>query len=165
MRRISSLVVDGTEPLTERTVSTVHKSVVDYLVSNRPHEDIRIDPTEHHHSITTSCFEIIQKLTFNVGHITTSHKLDPKISSISKGIIYRCQWLGHHLENGGERATLEPEVEKFMKVHFLQWLEVMGLQNLANSVAVSTLKILEKQMKVSMHRLCNIWLLNLLGQE
>jgi len=37
-----------------------------------------------------------------------------------------------------------PDVEKFMKTHFLQWLEVLSLQKL---VAVSTLKILEKQIK------------------
>ena len=144
------LVVDGTEPLTERTVPTVHKSVVDYLVSSRPHPDLRINPTEHHHSFTTSCFEGIQKLTFNVGHVTTSHHRYRKVS-ISQGITYQCQWLGLHLENGGERCTLVPDVEKFMKIHFLQWLEVLSLRGLVYSFAVSTLEILEKQIKVSIH--------------
>jgi NACHT domain len=156
MKRISSLIVDGTEPLTEMTIPKVHKSVVDYLASSRPHRDLRIYPTEHHHTLTTSCFETIQKeLTFNIGRITTSHELGKKISSISpsQGITYSCRWLGRHLENGGERATLVPDVEKFMKTHFLQWLEVLSLQKLVDSVAVSTLKILGKQIKVSMHLL------------
>jgi hypothetical protein len=150
MKRISSLIVDGTEPLTEKTVAKVHKSVVDYLASSRPHPDLRIDPIEHHHSLTTTCFESIQRLTFNVGHIKTSHR-HINISSISQGITYPCQWLGRHLENGGVLATLVPDVEKFMKTHFLQWLEVLSLQGLLDSVAVSTLKILEKQIKVSIH--------------
>jgi NACHT domain len=156
MKRISSLIVDGTEPLTERTVPQVHKSVVDYLVSSRPHPDLRIDPTEHHHTLTTACFETIQKeLTFNIGGITTSHQLGEENSStsLSQGITYSCRWLGHHLENGGERATLVPDVEKFMESRFLQWLEVMSLKRLLNSVAVSTLKILETQIKVSIHLL------------
>jgi NACHT domain len=155
MKRISSLIVDGTEPLTEMTIPKVHKSVVDYLASSRPHRDLRIYPTEHHHTLTTACFETIQKeLTFNIGLITTSHEFG-KISSISpsEGITYSCRWLGRHLENGGERATLVPDVEKFMKTSFLQWLEVMSLQNLVDSVAVSTLEILEKQVKVSVHLL------------
>jgi nucleoside-triphosphatase THEP1 len=157
MKRISSLIVDGTEPLTEMTVPQVHKSVVDYLVSSRPHPDLRIDPTEHHHSLTTACFETIRKkLTFNVGRITTSDQLDEEIPRISQGITYTCQWLGRHLENGGERATLVPDVNEFMKTYFLQWLEVMSLQKLvdsAESVAVSTLNILEKQIKVSIYLL------------
>jgi hypothetical protein len=158
MRRISSLIVDGTESLTERTVPKVHKSVVDYIVSSsRPHPDLHIDPTEQHHSLTTACFKTIQnKLTFNVGRITTSHnsyQLDKKISSISlsQGITYSCRWLGHHLENGGERATLVPDVKVFMETRFLQWLEVMSLQRLLDSVAVSTLKILQEQIKVRVY--------------
>ena len=154
MKRISSLIVGGTEPLTERTVPQVHKSVVDYLASSRPHPDLRIYPTEEHHSLTTACFRITQRLTFNIGHITTSYQLDEGISSsISQGIAYPCRWLGPHLEKGGERATLVADVEIFMKTYFLQWLEVLSLQGLVESIAVSTLKILEKHIKVSIHLL------------
>jgi nucleoside-triphosphatase THEP1 len=154
MKQISSLIVEGTEPLTVMTVPQVHKSVVEYLVSSSPHPDLHIDPTEHHHSFTTACFETIQKeLTFNIGGITTSHDPGWKISSISpsQGITYPCRWLGHHLENGGERATLVPDVKEFMETHFLHWLEVLSLQKLVDSVAVSTLEILEKEIKVSVH--------------
>ena len=154
MKRISSLIVDGTEPLTEMTVPQVHKTLVDYLVSSRADPDLHIDPTEQHHSLTTTCFESIQKLNFNVGHITSSHSYGD--ISISRGITYPCQWLGHHLENGGERSTLVRDVDKFMKNKFLQWLEVLSLQKLVDSVAISTMKILEKQIKfirVSTHLL------------
>ena len=150
MKRISSLIISGTELLTERTIPQVHKSVADYLVSSRADPDLRI---EHHHSLTTTCFESIQKLTFNVGHITSSHKLNGEISSISQGIVYPCKWLGYHLENGGERDTLVRDVEEFMMTHFLQWLEVLSLQRLVDSVAVSTLKIFENRVKVSIHLL------------
>ena len=151
MKRISSLIVDGTEPLTERTVPQVHKSFVDYLLSIRPLPDFRINPTESHHSLTTTCFKSIQMLPFNVGCITSSHSYGD--ISISRGVIYPCQWLGHHLENGGERSTLVRDVDKFMKNDFLQWLEVLSLQKLVDSVAISTLKILEKQIKVSIYLL------------
>ena len=166
MRRISSIIVDGTESLTERTVPRLHKSVVDYLVSDHPHPGLRINLTEQHHCLTTTCFESIQRLTFNVGHIKTSHQLDKKIYSLSQGIIYPCRWLGHHLLNGGNRVTLVSDVEYFMKNQFLQWLEVLSVQKLVGSVAVSTLKILEEQIKVSILLLSNtIWRLRLLGQE
>jgi hypothetical protein len=122
MNRISSLTVNGTEPLTEKTVPQVHKSIVDYLVSSHPHP-LCIDLIEYHHSLTTTCFEIIQGLTFNVGHITTSHRHN-KISSISQVITYPCGLDA----TSGERATQVPDVEKFMKTHSLQWLEVLSLQ-------------------------------------
>ena len=167
MRRISSIIVDGTESLTERTVPRLHKSVVDYLVSGSPHPGLHINLTEEHHFLTTTCFESIRRLTFNVGRITTSHQLDEKFSSLSQAIIYPCVWLGRHLENGGKRATLVSDIENFMKNDFLKWLEVLSLQELVDSVALSTLKILEKQIKVSIlytssYKICRI---RLLGQE
>ena len=153
MGRISSIVVDGIDSLTERTVPRLHKSVVDYLVSDSPHPDLRINLTEQHNSLTITCFESIQRLTFNVGCTSTSHQLDKKISSLSQDIIYPCQFLGRHLKNGGNRATPVSDIEKFMKNRFLQWLEVLRLQKLVDSVAVSTLEILEKLIKVSIHLL------------
>ena len=153
MGRISSIVVDGTESLTEKTVPRVHKSVVDYLVSSCRLPGLHINLTEQHNSLTTTCFESIQRLTFNIGRITTSHQLNREITSISQGIIYPCQWLQHHLQNGGKRATLVSDAENFMKNHFLQWLEVLSLEKLVDLVAIPTLKVLEKQIKVSIHLL------------
>ena len=153
MKRISSLIVDGIESLTERTVPQVHKSLVDYLVSSRPDPDLRIDLTKQHHSLTTICFECIRKLTFNVSDVTSSHEIYEDDISISKVTTYLCQWLGRHLEDGGERATLVRDIDKFMKTRFLRWLEVLSLQNLVDSFAISTLKILENQIKVSIHLL------------
>ena len=85
-------------------------------------------------------------------HITSSHGLYEDIS-ISQGITYPCQWFVRHLEYGGEWATLVPDIENFMITHFLPWLRVLSLQKLVDSVAVSTLKTLEKQIKVSIHLL------------
>ena len=153
MKRISSIIVDGTESLNERTVPRVHKSVVDYLVSDHPHPSLRINSTEQHNFLTATCFKSIQRLTFNVGRITTSHQLDENNSSISQCLIYPCRWLKHHLQNGGKQANLVSDVEIFMKNHFLQWLEVLSVQKLVGSVAVSTLTVLEEQIKVSIHLL------------
>ena len=154
MERISSLIVEGTELLTETTVPNLHKSIVDYLVSGRADGDLHIDRTEQHHSLTTICFKSIQRLTssFNVGHIKSSHRMY-KGSSVSQAIVYPCEYLGHHLENGGERATLVRDVDEFMKTCFLRWLEVLSLKDLVDKVAISTLKILEMQIKVSIHLL------------
>ena len=44
-----------------------------------------------------------------------------------------------------------PDVEIFMKTDFLHWLEVLSFRGLVDSVAVSTLEILEKMIKVSIH--------------
>ena len=66
MKRISSLIIDGTVSLTKGTVPKVHKSLVDYLVSDRPHSILHIDPTEQHHSLTTTCFEAIHQENSNL---------------------------------------------------------------------------------------------------
>ena len=152
MKRISSLIIDGTASLTKGTVRKVHKSLVDYLVSDRPHSILHIDPTEQHHSLTTTCFEAIKRLTFNAGHITTSHDNLKNRSSISQDISYPCECLVYHLNNGGGRATLVQDLNTFMKTHFLQWLEVMSLLGLVSD-AVPMLRILENQIKVSLHLL------------
>ena len=149
MRRISIFMYNGTE-LTERTVPWLDGLLTGYLLSGSSHYDVYIDCTDHHRSLATTCFKNIQKLTFNVGHITSSHQLYEKIS-ISEGLTYACQWFGIHLENGGEQPTPVPDVEKFMKTDFLHWLEVLSLQGLVDSVAVSTLEILEKMIEVSKH--------------
>ena len=153
MERISSLIVEGTELVTETTVPNVHKSVVDYLVSGRADPDLHIDRTEQHHSLTTTCFKSIERLTFNVGHIASSHGIYYKDLSISQGITYPCEYLGRHLENGGERATLVRDVDEFIKTRFLRWLEVLSLKDLVDEVAISTLKILKTRIKVSLHLL------------
>ena len=90
MKRISSLIVDGIEPVTERTVPKVHKSVVDYLVSSRPDPDLRINPTKQHHSLTTTCFESLRWLTFNVGDVKSSYGIYENVS-MSQDITYPCQ--------------------------------------------------------------------------
>ena len=154
MRRMSSIIVDGTKSLTEGTVPRLHKSVVDYLVN---HPDLRINLTEQHHSLAISCIKSMPRLTFNVGRITTSHQLHKNThhDSISQCIIYPCRWLKHHLQNGGKQANLvsDVDVEIFMKNYFLQWLEVLSLQKLVDSVAVPTLMVLKEQIKVSIHLL------------
>ena len=153
MRRISSIIVDGIDSLTERTVPRLHKSVVDFLVSDHPHPDLRINVIEHHNSLAISCIKSMPRLTFNVGCTTSSHQLDENIPSISQCIIYPCQWLKHHLQHGGKQANLVSDIEIFMKNYFLQWLEVLSVQKLVDSVAVSTLMVLEEQIKVSIHLL------------
>ena len=147
MKQISSLIFDGIE---SQRVPKLHQSVVDFLVNSRPDSDFHIDLTKQHHSLTTICFKSIRRLTFNVGHITSSHRPYEKIS-ISQSITYPCRWFGSHLEDGGQRTTLESDVENFMKTDFLLWLEVLSLQGLVESVAVSTLEILEKWIEVSIH--------------
>ena len=56
----------------------------------------------------------------------------------------------YHLNNGGEQATLVQDLNTFMKTHFLQWLEVMSLLGLVSD-AVPMLRIIENQIKVSIH--------------
>ena len=158
MKRISSLIIDGPEPLTERTVPRVRKSVVDYLVSSRPDPDLHINLTKQHHSFTTTYFKTIQKLTFNVGHITSSHGLYEDIS-ISQGITYTCQWFVRHLGNGGERATLVPDVENFM---------VTGSFESAGAGGFSCCFYVENYREADQGEYTSpyeIWLLRLLGQE
>ena len=92
--------------------------------------------------LETTPFSVVEKI---------SHGMY-KGSSISQAIVYPCEYLGHHLENGGERSTLVRDVDKFMKTCFLRWLEVLSLLKLVE-VAISTLKIFEKQIKVSIHLL------------
>ena len=148
MREISIFMFNGADLLTERTVPHLHKSVVDYLVIGRRHPDLLIDSTDDHLSLAISCLKSVQRLTFNVGHIISSHGLSEAIS-ISQCIAYPCRWFGRHFLNGERWARLVPDVEKFMKTDFLRWLEVLSLQGLVDSVTIPTLEILEMKIGVS----------------
>ena len=88
MRRISIFMYNG-ELLAERTVPWLD-GLVTGLFSSCSHHDIHINRIDHHQSLTITCFKNIERLTFNVGHITSSRWLYEKIS-ISQSLTYAYQ--------------------------------------------------------------------------
>ena len=154
IKRISSLVVKGTEPVTNSTVLQMHKSVVDFLTGtpDRTPEIFHIDDSKHHRLLAIACFRIMfnpEELHFNMGGIITSHQLDQNIPLSDQRfghVIYACQSFVHHLREDGE--TLVQDVDRFMKICFLYWLEVLSLQGKID-IAESTLEVLQQKIKAS----------------
>lgn len=154
LNNMSSIFLDGTDLMSNETVPKAHKSVFDYLTSDRPDRSLRLSLPEHHTRMTKTYFRIFrEELCFNIGRITTSHKRNEELSvyemqPLSPHIVYVCKSLGRHLEKESEPDAFLPDIDDFMKNTFLQWLEVLSLAGKMNS-AKSTLHIMGMYVGVS----------------
>src|SRR5882762_11490531 len=154
LNNMSSIFMNGTDLMSNETVPRAHKSVFDYLMSDRPDRSLQLSPPEHHTRMTKTCFHIFrEELCFNIGRIKTSHKRNEELSGsemqhISPHIAYVCKSLGLHLEKAKEPYAFLSDVDDFMKNNFLQWLEVLSLTGEVDS-AKSTLHVMEMHVGVS----------------
>lgn len=144
LNSMSSIFVDGRELMNNESVPQAHKSVFDYLTSDRPHPSLRLSLSDHHTHMTKACFRIFrEELRFDIGRIKTSHKTNKELSSsemqpISPHIVYACNHARHHLGRMKRADGLLSDIADFMRNHFLEWLEVLSLKGNVDS-AVSTL--------------------------
>ena len=154
LNNLSSIFMDGTDLMNIETIPKAHKSVFDYLTSNRPDHSLRISPREHHIHMVKTCFRIFrEELCFNVGRIKTSHKRNDELSDsemqpISPHITYVCKSVGRHLEKAEEHDEFLSDIDDFMKNKFLQWLEVLSLTKEVDS-AKFTLETMDMHVGVS----------------
>ena len=150
---MSSIFVDGRELLSGETVPKAHKSIFDYLTSDRPDPSLRIILPDQDTRMTKTCFRIFrEELRFNIGRIKTSHKTNKELSasemqSVSLHIVYACKHVGRHLEKIGPDSFVS-DITQFMENDFLQWLEVLSLTGIVES-AKWTLQVMKLHVGVS----------------
>ena len=127
--KISSVIVEGTDPVTLAMVPRPHKSFIDY-VTERAQSPFRISVVEHHHALATACFQIMldrNQLHFNMENWVTSYD-DHGTSGIKAHVIYACSSFAHHLQGAQKTTVFYSMIDEFIKNQFLFWFEVMMTQ-------------------------------------
>ena len=116
-----------------------HQSVADFLLDSGRSQDLWVDPQFHSLCFAGSCLKLMNtKLKFNFFDLKTSHILNvdiPELDDHKKSV--KSTSLGHasyfwasYLKNNCDKILeleVQAEVEKFLMVHLLHWLEIMSL--------------------------------------
>ncbi|KAJ5195670.1 wd40 protein [Penicillium cf. viridicatum] len=128
-------------------VQTLHLSFRDFLVNTK--QDFRIEEPSMHAIITSHCIRVMDRdLKQNIcglqsyGTQRTDINRRALRQNVSSQLRYSCRYWVYHLERASPRCPAN-EVLRFLKSHFLHWLEVIGLIGLiADAVdVVSALKV------------------------
>ena len=125
-----------TEPL-----RVYHASFPDFIIDGErcERDKLVIHPTEHHRHIASLCFRVMQSdLQRNICDLQGSERYQkncdiPNISErvkekISPQLAYSCRYWANHLAKGDKiDDKLLTQLNDFVFIHFLHWLEVLSL--------------------------------------
>ena len=112
-----------------------------------------IDQKVINEELMTACFRLMRDgLRFNICRLETSHLFNWQVEDLSQRIktnvgsalLYSCRYWAAHLQDTMadeyDRNALTAELEDFLHIRLLFWLEVMSL---ANEVAVANVSLLK----------------------
>ncbi|CAE6427470.1 unnamed protein product [Rhizoctonia solani] len=126
------------------SVTTLHPSFVEYindpLRSNKYCRDLKV----YSQTMAQRCLIIMQNVQpqFNICGLESSYIPDSMVprlkervcSAISKNLFYASQNWAVHLKNAPRSAKLLVEVEEFLSIRLLLWMEVMNLKGCASKM-------------------------------
>ncbi|KAJ7462978.1 hypothetical protein FB451DRAFT_1495082, partial [Mycena latifolia] len=128
----------------------LHQSFVDFLISLPIESQFRCEKGEHEKRLAVACLSTMeQKLHFNMGNINTSYFQDGGVpytsEQIPPAVYYSCRfWVTHlnHIEAG---EMVLQQVQSFMHLKVLFWLEVMSIRGEVGTVSASLDSLLSWQ--------------------
>jgi hypothetical protein len=166
-RRISSIVVNGLEAVDIQTIPRPHKSFFDWICSNHPEPQFRIDVKTQHKDLSMKCLEILKaSLHFNMADLATSDTLVlleqygieidwnseawrhifnlPPYEHFDPSIVYSCTGLFHHIAEAGLLdSDMVSGLGFFFARLFLPWAEVACSRRLNDDDFNAFMKSLE----------------------
>ena len=138
-RRLSSVISTGDR---DNRLRLRHLSFAEFLSDVGRCRDHRffIDLTAQHWNLTLACMRLMnQGLRFNICSLETSHQRNDDIRDLTSRIeraipthlSYSCQFWAEHLGDlidvEHDHHALLKEIENFLHMHLLYWLEVLSL--------------------------------------
>ncbi|OQE16196.1 hypothetical protein PENSTE_c025G10455 [Penicillium steckii] len=125
---------------TEKPVRILHLSFRDFLVQASDSK-FRVDEQKKHQEISKPCLRLMKiHLKKNIcglqGPATTRESVDPQCIRFSfpTELTYACRYWVNHFEGSGLSQKEADSLLEFLKVHFLHWVEAMGLLGLVFEV-------------------------------
>jgi hypothetical protein len=113
-----------------------HASVRDFLLDSRRCSDERFRVNEHeaHAHLAGQCLRIMNNtLTKNIccfrgpGALTKNISQEVIDDAVPLPLRYASLYSVQHIQSGRNPQALRGSVDSFVRVHFLHWLEVLGL--------------------------------------
>jgi hypothetical protein len=133
-------------------VRTLHQSFRDFLLNTT--SSYRIHETATHRKIGLCCLRILQtRLKRNICNLSSygSERMGIDRERIAQHLLpelqYSCRYWAYHLLRAGSYG-MEVLILRFLREHFLHWLEAMSLIGLASDT-VGTINALRSGFKVS----------------
>ena len=136
LNKLSSVISVGTDGM----IHICHLSFADFISDATRSLKYAINHAELSVTVASACFRLMKAgLKFNICSLKTSHLSNDDVpdlpaciqKSISTRLSYACRFGLHHLRDtphdGPMRVNLFNDVDSFLHVQFLYWLEVMSL--------------------------------------
>jgi Mrp family chromosome partitioning ATPase len=150
-------------------IQTLHLSFHDYLVDTRTKAQestsrFWVDKREKHKFIAGQCLSVMGRLLRkNICDLpsygTLRAEIDPTAIAkfIPPALQYACRYWAYHLAKSSTPDRSLDQMPRFLKRHFLHWLEVMGILGII-SESLNIVNTLLKLTKVSLLLTCGCWL-------
>jgi hypothetical protein len=135
--KLSSVISIGK---TDRMIHVCHLSFVDFIFDTMGCPKYAVDRAIHSRNLALACFQIMKSgLKFNICGLETSDLLNDQVQDLPKRIeksvptrlAYTCRYGLQHLQDtpqgGCSGVKLLNDVNCFLRIQFLYWLEVMSL--------------------------------------
>jgi hypothetical protein len=137
LNKLSSVISIGT---TDQLIHICHLSFVDFICN--PSQSLRyvVDRSTHSGNLALSCFRLMKDgLKFNICGLETSHMRNDDVQdlpslikkSVPPRLSYACRFGWQHLRDthpeASSRIELLKNIDDFLRVRLLYWLEVMSL--------------------------------------
>jgi hypothetical protein len=158
LNKLSSVLSIGT---TDQLIHICHLSFVDFICNSTHSRQYDIDRSTRSGILASSCFRLMSvELKFNICDLETSHLRNDDVrdlpSRIAKSIpphlFYACRFGWQHLRDIPLEASscieLVRDIDDFLHVRLLYWLEVMSLIK-EIPVALSALHFIAGWIRVS----------------
>ncbi|KAG0709424.1 hypothetical protein DFH29DRAFT_230259 [Suillus ampliporus] len=129
----SILVVSPEKPMIP--IQPYHSSLIEFFADPMRCHPHHIEPAEIHKGLALQCLMVLRTLKTNLcglsDHTTMAiedndfwHKRDV---ILPESIQYTCRHWAHHLSGASYDGDLVSALEKFLRVHILQWIEALCL--------------------------------------
>ncbi|CAE6530672.1 unnamed protein product [Rhizoctonia solani] len=118
-------------------VTTLHASFSDYILDFSRSKQYYCDSRVHNQTLSRCCFNLFRDIRqFNICNLESSYKSDDEVegleervkSAISMELSYASRYWAVHLHSTIGSPDLISELEEFLSIRLLVWMEVMSLK-------------------------------------
>ncbi|KAF8674102.1 NACHT domain [Rhizoctonia solani] len=124
----------------DELVTTLHVSFPDFMFNLTRSKAYHCDFTTHHQILSEKCLELIKRThpQFNICGLESSYLADDDVPNIEERVAaaipldlpYACEYWMKHMEMGDCGADMREQLQGFLALRLLLWMEVLNLRKL-----------------------------------
>ncbi|KAF8739908.1 WD40 repeat-like protein, partial [Rhizoctonia solani] len=129
---------------TNEIVTTLHVSFTDYILNPLRSRQYYFDPNLHHQTLALKCFSYFRSMRpqFNICELESSFVPDRRVPGLEERVnqvitaetFYAAQHWAVHFHSATMSHELVHELEEFLSVRLLLWMEIMSLKRCAGAM-------------------------------